>query len=69
MIEVIYIVRHAVRMKLFLRPHTTLHKTVRHTPQTGQGVLSASVAAFGSSSMRLWHRTRITGIIPGRNRA
>jgi hypothetical protein len=63
MIEVIYIVRHAVRMKLDLRPHTTLRKTVHHTPQTGQGILSASVAASGSSSHerlapRTHHRPR-----------
>jgi hypothetical protein len=50
MIEVIYIVRHAVRMKLVLRPHTTLRKTVRHIPHTGQGVRSVSVATLGSSS-------------------
>jgi hypothetical protein len=37
MIEVIYIVRHAVRMKHFLRPHSTLHRTYRSSLHTLPG--------------------------------
>jgi hypothetical protein len=51
MIEVIYIVRHAVRMQHFLRLHTALRNLlVYRNPHIAVGILSVSVAASGSSA-------------------
>lgn len=47
MIDAIYIVRHAVRIKHFFRLHTT---TIPHAPLTSRGCPSAPAAIFSGSS-------------------